>query len=459
MAGQTYYIDPQAGDDGNSGLATSEPLKTYTARTFAPGDAILFKRGSVIRDVLATCDGSDDAVITYGAYGEGNMPEFLGSAAASDTADWVEDRPNVWRYTGVFASEVCNLVFNYGESCGNLRWEVDDLKCQGEWFFTGIGTNSGQGNPDVKGHDDDVLYLFSQGNPGQYYASIECSLWGERSLVCGKRNIVIENLAFRNSGVHGYHQVQPVNVTIRNCEFTCIGGAVWSRERRIRFGNAVELWDGANDVVVEGCLFDKIYDAGVTHQGGPDSLVPTRVYFRNNLFIDNGLAAYECRGPAAKDVYFENNTCINAGGDFTMQGEEGIRQSEIYPQPICHHVFIWRMEGGVRKGDVYIRNNIFYEAAEGAAVYSVFEGPNGSTREDELNLIIDNNCYWQTKGDMLMWLGGKAYTPSELEQYRADTGHDKQSVLADPLFVDAAAGDYRLQANSPCPNAGIRYDC
>ena len=460
MAGQTYYIDPQAGDDCNSGFVTTQPMKTIVGREFAPGDTILFKRGSVIRGVLEACDGSGEAVVTYGAYGQGAMPAFLGSVAASDMNDWVEDRPSVWRFTGEFASEVCNLVFNDGQSCGNLRWDIDDLKCQGEWFFTGIGSNSAQGHLDVKGHRDDVLYLFSDGNPGQYYSSIECSLWGDRRLVCGKRYIVIENLAFRNSGVHGYQQVQPSNITIRNCEFTCIGGAVWSRERRIRFGNALELWDGADDVVVEGCAFEKIYDAGVTHQGGPDSLVPTRVYFRNNLFVDNGLAAYECRGPAAREVYFENNICINAGGEFTMQGESAPRQSEIYPQPMGHHVFIWRMKGGVSRGDVYIRNNIFCDAEYGAAIYSVSASDcdDGITREDERNLIIDNNCYWQTKGDLLIRMLGRNYSPGDFADYQSDTGHDAHSILADPRFVDTSAGNYSLRTDSPCFDIGIDSD-
>ena len=124
----------------------------------------------------------------------------------------------------------------------------------------------------------------------------------------------------------------PAGSVIRDCDFRFIGGAVWHRERRIRFGNAIEFWDGANDITVEGCLFDNIYDSGVTHQGGETRNIPERPHFRNNLFIDCGLVAYECREPS-REVYFEHNTCFNAGSGFSMQGESPPRESDPYPQP------------------------------------------------------------------------------------------------------------------------------
>jgi aryl-alcohol dehydrogenase-like predicted oxidoreductase len=65
-----------------------------------------------------------------------------------------------------------------------------------------------------------------------------------------------------------YSSIRRKSTVFRNCDFRFIGGAVWHRGQRIRFGNAIEFWDGASDNTVEGCLFDNIYDSGVTHQGG-----------------------------------------------------------------------------------------------------------------------------------------------------------------------------------------------
>ncbi|MFH1005910.1 MAG: hypothetical protein V1800_00220 [Candidatus Latescibacterota bacterium] len=449
MAGQTYYVNPEDGDDANCGLTADQPFKTHAHRAFAAGDTVLFKRGSVCREGLHTCDGTDQGYITYGAYGKGNKPVFLGSVPADEPDRWIEERPSVWRYTSAFPSEVCNLVFSGGESCGHLRWQVANLQHQGEWHYTALGASTApKGSADAPRCEDGVLYLYSSRNPARFYDSIECALWGRRRLVGGRRHIILEDLAFANSGVHCYQDSRVNHVIIRKCDFRFIGGAVWRKDRRIRFGNAVEFWDGVQDSLVEDCVFENIYDAGVTHQGSPESDVPERVHFRNNLFVHCGIGAYECRGPAAREIYFENNTCVHAGGDLSMQGEPSPRQSEIYPQPMGNHVFIWRIDWSNQMGPIYIRNNIFYEAPHSAAIYSIIDP------EDERNLVIDHNCYWQTTGNTLCLLNGKTYRPADWPRYQAECRQDTHSLLADPKFINPEASDYRLRQDTPCPDAG-----
>ena len=474
--GNTYYVDPAAGDDANDGLAPSRPLRAYAARELAGGDTILFKRGSVIRDVLHALNGTEQSPITYGAYGEGNKPTFLGSVPVGGQNGWVEQRPSLWRYTGTFPSEVCNLIFNDGESCGILRWKIDDLRQPGEWHYTGIGESSStEGGRNEKDRRDGVLYLCSPTNPGLTYSGIECALWGQRRLAGGQHDIVLENLCFRNAGVHGYQESHTRNVLIRNCEFHHIGGAVWSLKHRIRFGNAVELWDGANNVAVEGCSFDNIYDTAVTHQGGGTQNIPERIFFRNNLFVRCGLCAYECREPS-REVHFEHNTCIDGGGGFSMQGEAPPRRSDPYPQPVGYHVFIWMIDAGTQPGNVYIRHNIFCNS-HGAAISSVI------APADERRFVIDYNGYWQTTenalvqfsrlaegetwakaltsmvatGELPIHAGGRSYRPSEFNRYQAECGQDEHSLAARPLFIDEAAGDYRQRPDSPCREMGMRF--
>lgn len=470
--GKTYYVDPVAGDDANDGITSSRPFRSYASREFRPGDTVLFRRGSVIRDVLHTRNGRADAPITYGAYGQGAKPAFLGSVSAGNPKNWVEERPSVWRYTATFSSEVCNLIFNGGTSCGTLCWRVEDLKLPGQWHFTGIGGHSVDGQ---RGSRDGVLYLCSPTNPGADYDSIECALWGARKLVGGS-HIILENLSFRNSGVHGYHEFHARNVAIRGCEFRFIGGAVWSLKRRIRFGNGIEFWDGAVDCTVEGCLFDNIYDSAVTHQGGGTRNIPERLYFRDNLFLDCGLCAYESREPS-KDVYFEYNTCINGGGGFSVQGESPPRQSDPYPQPVGYHVFIFYIEPGTQLGPVYIRNNVLCDS-HGAAITAILDPI------DEPKFDINHNCYWQTKGELLAKFTrltgdtttkraiqsflseGKAWPlhtwrscrSVDLRGYRAESGQDQHSLVARPLFVDEARGDFRQRTDSPCAGMGMRAD-
>ena len=476
MTSRTYYIDPAAGSDANDGLSPSQPVNNCADLDIRPGDRALFKRGRVIRGLLHTREGRAGAPVTYGAYGDGEAPAFLGSVAVGDPAKWTEERPSIWRFTGALTSEVCNLVFNGGESCGILRWEVEDLQNPGDWHYTGIGATSGRESRGLTDTGEGVLYLCAPENPGHAYRDIEAVLWGQRKLVGGRRHLVLENLSFRNSGVHGFHDCEVGDVTIRDCDFRHIGGAVWHREHRIRFGNAVELWDGACEVTVEGCRFENIYDSGVTHQGGETRNIPERVHFRNNLFIDCGLAAYECREPS-REIYFEHNTCIRGGGGFSMQGETPPRSSDPYLQPVGYHVMIWMIDAGTQPGKVYIRHNLFCESY-GAAVSAILDPA------DEDQFAIDHNAYWQTIGEPLIQVArlepgrawreavasmlvtgklpiqgdGRSYAASEFSRYQAESGQDQHSRFATPLFINAPSGDFRQRPESPCGEMGMRTD-
>lgn len=430
---RTCYVDPAGGDDGNDGLSLSRPVRTFANCDIGPGDTVLFKRGSVIRDMLHTRDGAEGAPILYGAYGEGPKPVFMGSIPIGVPDSWIEEHPSVWRYAGELPSEVCNLVFNGGTACGLpaatnaaqagiLRWQAEDLRQPGDWHYTAMGATSAGENWSGPKCDTGILYLCSDGNPGRAWRDIECVLWGRRKMVGGRQYIILENLSFQNSGVHGYQDADIHHLTLRNCDFRCIGGAVWNRERRIRFGNAIELWDGAWDVMVEHCTFDVIYDSGITHQGGATRHIPARLYFRDNGFTDCGMAAYECRNPS-QEVYFERNRCLITGGGFGLQGEPPPRQSEIYPQPMGHHVLIWDVEPGTQPGRVYIRDNAFSAAPHGAAVYSIIAPP------DERQFVLDRNTYAGAPDALLTRWNGRDYRVKDFERYQAETGQDAGSRL------------------------------
>ena len=79
MSPRFHYIDPIGGSDAADGAAESRPRRTQPGAIVNPGDTVLFKRGSIMREVLQTRDGSPGASITYGAYGTGPDPIFLGS--------------------------------------------------------------------------------------------------------------------------------------------------------------------------------------------------------------------------------------------------------------------------------------------------------------------------------------------------------------------------------------------
>jgi parallel beta-helix repeat protein len=111
----TYYVDSVSGLDTNSGLTTALAWKTITpvnAKTFSPGDNVLFKRGCVWNYVNSTnftlpstglvikTSGTSGSPITWGAYGTGANPLFSGFVDTA-TIGWVRTSPtsDFWTYT------------------------------------------------------------------------------------------------------------------------------------------------------------------------------------------------------------------------------------------------------------------------------------------------------------------------------------------------------------------------
>jgi hypothetical protein len=434
-----YYVDPQGGDNSNDGRSEKTPLLSIDGRAFQSGDTVLFKRGTRITRTLRLYSGSEAGYITYGAYGSGPNPVVNTAIPANDPALWTESSPGVWRYLGALPSAPCNFIFDGGASFGQLCWSLSDLKDQGQWYFPPWGgetanrivynNTGGALLPDdgVDG-DDWALYLASKKNPADFYQSVEIAQWGDRLAVTGKRYVVFRDFTVENIGVHGFWALCPDHIKIRDCVFRNIGGAIFDLPGRIRFGNGVEFWNGAEDCVVENCAFYDIYDSCVTHQGEPGvSLIPQRFIMRNNFFLRYGMAAYEWQGPCSKDNVFENNVC--AGGC----GSLGIQR---YPDRVWRlkkantlfgcHVVIYLLNQELPPGETYctIRHNVFLDAPEGVSALV-------ADIDDKYvcQFKIDHNIYRQTSGSLAIQCCGRTYHAAELDAFRSETGFDRNSVF------------------------------
>jgi parallel beta-helix repeat protein len=86
-----YYVDSQAGNDGNKGTTTKRPWKTISkinGSAFRPGDSILFKKGGVWREqLIIPSSGTAGNPITFGAYGTGAKP-IISGADIVGTGGW-----------------------------------------------------------------------------------------------------------------------------------------------------------------------------------------------------------------------------------------------------------------------------------------------------------------------------------------------------------------------------------
>lgn len=182
----------------------------------------------------------------------------------------------------------------------------------------------------------------------------------------------------------------------------------------------------------------------------------------NNLCYRNGLdkswsAAGICIGES-EDCILEHNTCVGNPSGISVR-EQGPRAFGGRNGDVSYHVrnFICR------------RNLCAFNSLYQFGLWSdnTFFGPHPSpevgSRGTPLdpaqdNYRIESNLYFAAEGQGLILWGcpwrDKHKTYDALAPFTEEQGQDAGSLVADPLFVDAAADDYRLRPDSPAVAMG-----
>ncbi len=446
-----YHTDPDIGNDARDGLSPSTAWKTWLPfpGKAQPGSALLLKRGAVFTLPLPLVSGSPTAPVVYGAYGDGPKPVLEGSVNLSQPEAWSEEGAGLWRTTGDMP-DVANVIFD-DATCGNMRYKKGELLNQGEWF---------------QQDDAGPLFVRSPGNPTTTWVKVEMVPAGNGITVEGEGqgHMRFEDLAIRKVGTHGIHIVSGASdVIVSRCELTLIGGAVFRHdefslsygphfvERRVRYGNGIETWSDVSEVTVQGCRIGEVFevfDGGFCIQGF-DRAKATNIRLLNNVFWNCGYDSIDiAHGIWASQVVFENNTCVNAGLGWALQGEPWPRYSLNIPDSVGFHCNLESSFAWDSRCEVTIRNNIFFSAPRSRCFTCGPKVPSPS-------IVVDNNCYYQPDpSHAIAQIGDKPFTGAMMEEYRKLTGWDHHSIIAEPLFVDLDGGDFRLKPESPCRGMG-----
>lgn len=275
ITGKTYYISP-AGDDLNDGLSEENAFRTLEVLGWLPlsvGDAVLFERGSIYRvtEPILAVEG-----VTYGAYGEGEKPCFYGSPQNyADATKWQPSKmKNVWKIDFGYA-DAGNIVFNHGEYVGIKRMSgINQLKATGDFYHNEV---------------DGIIYLYCEaGNPGKNYQDIEISPKSSIfTLDKEVSKVTIDNLCMKYAGefaINAIHNNREITVT--NCEMGYIGGSKLSLA--VRYGNAIQFWNGTQNTTVKNCWVYQVYDTAITFQGTSKNAY-SNINFSDNLLEYNDM--------------------------------------------------------------------------------------------------------------------------------------------------------------------------
>ena len=317
-----------------------------------------------------------------------------------------------------FTNDVGIVVFNAEESCGIKYSTKAELVAQGNFYIDG----------------NKVLFVYSTENPATYYSNIECGtrMTTQSFFALGTYQIV-ENLDFRYFGANGVAGSSNHHIIIRDCDFSWSGGCYLSGTTR--FGNQIQFWNDAHDIVVERCWFYNSYDEAFTNQGSSGSQY--NIIYRNNVYVQCWFGMSSSIG-TQDNITFINNTCINSSKSWSanqrstgLGAEDQARAAMFSTIPTTGSV---------------IKNNIFYDDSdESNSILLKFY------TDDISKYAVDNNCYWKPKNPMI----ATATHSFTQEQYRSwlvnqGAGKDLLSINADPKFTET----YKLQSDSPCIDKG-----
>jgi hypothetical protein len=168
----TYYVDP-AGSNANSGTSPQTPWRTLLKvgiSTFAPGDAVLFKRDGVWNEWLTPpSSGTAGNLIKFDAYGSGRPPEFTGRYLTT-RSQWTNTGGNVWQITLSATQPISQLNFvQFGSIWGNSQSSQAALAHNRDWYYNSV---------------TQALYVFSSsGNPVSAYGSVTPIILSGQSLI------------------------------------------------------------------------------------------------------------------------------------------------------------------------------------------------------------------------------------------------------------------------------------
>lgn len=401
--GGHYYVSA-SGDDKNAGTSPEKPWRTVAKVnkfSFLPGDIIYFKSGDVWREQINPVSGNKNGYIKYTSYGSGDKPLFLGSVDRSKATYWKSSGKNIWTLvsTALIANDVGNIIFDQGNDFGKKVFNQAELTKQNKFWYD-------KQNKNIK--------LYSVKNPGELYKSIECAVTKNIIDINAKRYIKVEGLSLKYGGAHGIGGCETDHIVIRDCDISYIGGG--QLYDSVRYGNGIEFYNNAHDNLVEGCNIWEIYDSGVTNQGSGDGIKQFNIIYRNN-HIWNAEWSFEywnySSNGMTKDIYFENNTCQDAGYGW------GHNQR---PNPSGMHICL--PENTADTSGLYIRNNIF----ENTTSCLLYVAKKWNGRE---NIILDKNTYVQPQNEVLVTWGltDKNYMGADFDSYTRETEKDGASAF------------------------------
>lgn len=306
--GRNFYVSESGNDDadGLSPATAWRSLEKVNSTALGYADTVRFFAGEVFRGHLEPQSGRSGESVVYTSYGEGTKPVIEPSWDASSVDDWVKVGRKLWKCEKPSRFELGNIIFNHGaKGCARKVDKPEQLSGH-DLYFCWVEA-------------DKAVYLVSRRNPAKRFSSIELAEKQHIVVESNCHDIVYDGLWLRYGAAHGIGGGNVSNIVIKNCDICWIGGSTLYYDdggRGVRYGNGIEFWGNASDILVENCRVWECWDAAFTNQSNVVGAVQKNITWRGNE-IWNSEYSYEYwqqgDGARTENIVFENNVCRDAG--------------------------------------------------------------------------------------------------------------------------------------------------
>lgn len=267
-----------------------------------------------------------------------------------------------------------------------------------------------------------------------------------------------------NNLVIEYNEIRHMNLETEDTGAVYTGGRDWisSRGSVIRYnyfhdmlgfgqdgkGNwisphfawGIYLDDNTGGVDCIGNIVARASRAGIHLHNGRDNLVV------NNIFVDNALQQIECSGWTDKHRYWTTHLPSMIKGYESVVNEPAwanMRNMKLHPTKAV------LPDGKIMSGNVFEKNiSAWHQPTSKYASVRTFSYENNR---------FESNLVWSFGQALRINRDKSAKNPDGKDDWASwqELGMDKNSQVADPLFVDAEKDNYKLKPDSPALKLGF----
>lgn len=233
-------------------------------------------------------------------------------------------------------------------------------------------------------------------------------------------------------GHTGFNQIVHNEICDLYYSGVCVGW-VWG------FGKSVAHHNRIADNHIHHLGWGVLSDMGGVYTLGPSpgTVVHHNLVHHVNSYSYGGWGLYTDEG--SSEIVLEYNVVYDtkSGGFHQHYGADNV---------IRNNIFAFSRESQIRRSREDLKNSVIFDrnvvyCDNDQVLTQIWK--NGDYR-------VDDNVYWSI-GKTAPLFDGR-----EFEEWKATSGQDRHSLLADPLFVNAAARDLRLRPDSPAFKLGFK---